>query len=296
MKTNQERTLNLEPRTLNFELERLAGPRRFRPSRFKVQRSRFKVFVAAALCFAPLLLPSRAAEPLRALLVTGGCCHDYEAQKRILSEGISSRANVTWTIVHEGNDRTNQVSLYTNADWAKGYDVVLHNECFGFVTNAAFVEGIVRAHSAGGVPAVMLHCSTHSYRYAGTDEWRKLLGVSSYQHGAKHAFEIINLQPDHPVMKGFPERWQDFPDELYQLKKTWPDCVPLGRGVSSKEAEQVVVWLNACGKARIFGTTLGHSNETMSDKVYLDLVTRGLLWACDKLDADGKPKPGYGKK
>ncbi len=251
------------------------------------------------VAFAILLSPSlvvRGAEPLRALLVTGGCCHDYEAQKRILTEGISARAKVTWTIVHDGNDRTNMVSIYTNADWAKGYDVVLHNECFGFVTNAAFVEGIVRAHRAGGVPAVMLHCSAHSYRNAGTDEWRKLLGVSSYQHGAKHAFEIINLQPAHPVMKGFPERWQDFPDELYQLKKTWPDCVPLGRAVSSKEAEQVVVWLNAYGKARVFGTTLGHSNETMSDQVYLDLVTRGLLWACDKLDADGKPKPGYGKK
>jgi len=23
--------------------------------------------------------------------------------------------------------------------------------------------------------------------------------------------------------------------------------------------------------------------------------TRGLLWACDKLDANGKPKPGYAK-
>src|ERR1043166_8300598 len=240
--------------------------------------------------------PAQAGEPLRALMVCGGCCHDYEAQKKILSEGISARANVTWTIVHEGNDRTNQVSLYTNADWAKAYDVVLHNECFGFVTNAAFVERIVRAHSAGGVPAVMLHCSTHSYRNAGTDEWRKLLGVSSYQHGAKHAFEIVNLQPTHPVMKGFPEKWQDSPDELYQLKKTWPDCVPLGKAISSKEAEQTVIWVNMYGKARVFGTTLGHSNETMSDKVYLDLVTRGLLWACDKLDADGKPNPGYGKK
>ena len=92
----------------------------------------FAIFLSSSLVV-------RGAEPLHALLVTGGCCHDYEAQKRILSEGISARANVTWTIVHEGHDRTNQVSIYTNADWAKGYDVVLHNECFGFVTNVAFV-------------------------------------------------------------------------------------------------------------------------------------------------------------
>ena len=258
----------------------------------------FQRTLRIALCLCATVIPnvSRAAEPLRALLVTGGCCHDYEAQKKILSEGISARANVTWTIVHEGTDRLYYVSIYTNADWAKGFDVVLHNECFGQATNVAFVEGIVRAHSQGGVPAVMLHCSTHSYRYSSSDEWRKLLGVSSYQHGAKHAFEIVNLQPAHPVMKGFPEKWQDFPDELYQLKKTWPDCMPLGKAISSKEPEQTVIWLNTYGKARVFGTTLGHGNDTMSDKVYLDLVTRGLLWVCDKLDADGKPKPGYGKK
>src|SRR6185436_2246910 len=105
---------------------------------------------------------SAEAKPIRALMVCGGCCHDYENQKRILSEGISKRANVTWTIVHEGNDRTNMVSIYHKADWAKGYDVVLHNECFGYVTNVAFVEGIAKPHF-DGLPAVVLHCSTHSY-------------------------------------------------------------------------------------------------------------------------------------
>ena len=259
-------------------------------------RGRVIAGAMALFCRVASCLAGFAAEPIRALLVTGGCCHDYEAQEKILSEGISARANVTWTIVHEGTDRTHYVSIYTNADWAKGFDVVLHNECFGQATNVAFVEGIVRAHSSGGVPAVMLHCSTHSYRYSSSDEWRKLLGVSSYQHGAKHAFEISNLQPSHPVMKGFPEKWQNFPDELYQLKKTWPDCVPLGKAISSKESGQTVIWLNNYGKARVFGTTLGHANETVQSEVYLDLVTRGLLWACDKLDADGKPKAGYGKQ
>lgn len=242
------------------------------------------------------VIGASAAEPLRALMVCGGCCHDYEAQKKILSEGISARANVTWTIVHEGDKRDHYVGIYSNANWAKGFDVILHNECYGQATNVAFIEGIVRAHRDDGVPAVMLHCSMHSYRFSSSDEWRKLLGVSSYQHGAKHAFEIINVKPDHPVMKGFPEKWQDFPDELYQLKKEWPDCIPLGKAVSSKEPEQTVIWLNTYGKARVFATTLGHSNETMSDAVYLDLVARGMLWACDKLDANGQPKAGYAKQ
>jgi hypothetical protein len=40
-------------------------------------------------------------KPLKVLMVCGGCCHDYENQKLILSEGISARANVEFTIVHE---------------------------------------------------------------------------------------------------------------------------------------------------------------------------------------------------
>jgi type 1 glutamine amidotransferase len=47
----------------------------------------------------------------------------------------------------------------------------------------------------------------------------------------------------------------------------------------------VAVWTNTYNKkTRVFGTTLGHNNATVEDPRYLDLVTRGLLWSCDKLD------------
>ncbi len=233
-------------------------------------------------------------KPLRALLVCGGCCHDYEKQKRILSEGISQRANVQWTIVHEGGDaRDYKVSIYTNAGWAKGYDVVLHNECFGAVTNVAFVEGIAKPHF-DGVPAVMLHCSTHSYRVAKTDEWRKLIGQTSMSHERNRDLEVKVIKAEHPVMKGFPATWRDPKDELYKNEKIWPNTIPLAQayGEDTKK-DHMVIWVNTYGAGKVFGTTLGHGNATMQDPVYLDLVTRGLLWTCDKLDANGQPKPGY---
>src|SRR5262249_16107029 len=76
--------------------------------------------------------------PISRLMITGGCCHDYEAQKKILSEGISARANVTWTIIHEGESdaKTHKFSVYEKPDWTSGFDVVLHNECSGLVSNA----------------------------------------------------------------------------------------------------------------------------------------------------------------
>jgi type 1 glutamine amidotransferase len=65
--------------------------------------------------------------------------------------------------------------------------------------------------------------------------------------------------------------------------------------VTEKETNWVVTWTSAYnGKTRVFNTTIGHNNITVSDGRYLDLVTRGLLWACDKLADDGKPKLGYG--
>ena len=234
-------------------------------------------------------------KPLRALMVCGGCCHDYEAQKKILSEGIGARANVEWTIVHEGGPgKDHRVSIYEKPDWWKGYDVVLHNECFGDVNDNAFVEGIAAAHKAG-VPAVMLHCSTHSYRTATTDEWRMCLGLSSYSHEKNRDLEVKVVNAEHPVMKGFPAVWNDRADELYKNEKLWPNFVPLARayGQDTKK-DHVCVWVNTYGAGRIFATTLGHSNETMKAPVYLDLVTRGLLWACDKINEDGTPKAGYG--
>lgn len=236
-----------------------------------------------------------APKPLRALMVTGGCCHDYESQKKILSEGITARANVEWTIVHEGGEsRTHRVSIYEKPGWANGYDVVLHNECFGALDDVAFVEGIAAAHKAG-VPAVMLHCSSHSYRAAKTDEWRMAVGITSMSHEKNRDLEIKTLKADHPVMKGFPATWRDPADELYKNEKVWPNTVPLAQAFGQDtQKDHVVIWVNTYGKARVFSTTLGHHNATMKDPVYLDLVTRGLLWACDKLEENGQPKPGYG--
>jgi uncharacterized protein len=239
--------------------------------------------------------------PLKVLMVTGGCCHDYEKQKLILAEGISARANVEFVIVHEEGpegkkDKTHKISLYNNPDWAAGYDVVLHNECFGAVVDVPFVERIARPHY-DGVPAVMLHCSTHSYRMAATDEWRKCLGQKSMSHEKNRDMKVVRLADDHPVMKGFPKEWLNPKDELYKNEELYPQFTPLAKAFGEDtQRDHVMVWTNTYGKGKVFATTAGHNNETMMDPVYLDLVSRGLLWACGKLGEDGKPLPGYEAK
>ena len=86
---------------------------------------------------------------LKGLIVSGGCCHDYPNQGKIVSEGMSQRVNIEWDIIVEGDGgRDHKISVYNDPDWAKKYDVIVHNECFGGVTDAKFLEGIVNAHHA----------------------------------------------------------------------------------------------------------------------------------------------------
>ena len=239
--------------------------------------------------------------PLRALMVCGGCCHDYTNQKNIISEGISARANVEWTIVQEDapkgtDEKSHRVTIYEKPQWWKGYDVIVHNECFGMVADNAFIEGITAAHKAG-VPAVFLHCSSHSYRAGTTDEWRKCVGITSRSHEKNRDLTVKTLKAEHPVMKGFPATWLDAKDELYKNEFLWPNCVPLAEayGEDTKK-DHVVIWVNTYEDARVFTTTLGHANTTMAAPEYLDLVTRGLLWTCGKLNDDGTPKEGFAAK
>jgi uncharacterized protein len=254
--------------------------------------------VAAALSPAPSARADEPAKgaprPIRALLVTGGCCHDYEGQKKLIPEGVSARARVEWTVVHEGGTSTDhKVSIYSIPGWADGYDVVVHNECFASVTDKAFVEKVVAPHR-NGVGAVMIHCAMHTFRDLKSDEWRECLGVTSRRHGPQQPLDVKLLVADHPIMKGFPTVWKTGNEELYAIEKVWPNTVPLAQAYAlDNKKDHAVIWTNTFGKGRVFGTTLAHNDKTMSDPVYLDMLTRGVLWSCNKLTDDGRPKPGY---
>ena len=235
-----------------------------------------------------------AAEPLKGLIITGGCCHDYENQKRIIAEGLSQRLNITWEFVHEGGTaRDHEISVYKQPGWAKKYDLIVHNECFGGVTNPEFVKSIADAHFAG-VPGIFIHCALHSYRSSGAaDSWRELIGVTSTSHEKHRAVNVIKLE-DHPVMTGFPQEWKTPNGELYKIEKEWANCIPLAKayGVDTGK-DHTVVWLNKFGKANVFGTSLGHHNETMNHEIWLGMVARGALFVTGHLDENGNPEEGY---
>ncbi len=259
---------------------------------------------------------------LRVLLVAGGCCHDYAAQKDVLKAGIESRIAAEVDIAYNPDKSTKAVfPVYESEDWAKGYDVILHDECSADVKDPAYVKRILDAH-AGGVPAVNLHCAMHSYRWGnyrepvevGADNagWFEMLGLQSTGHGPKEPVEVTFTDKAHPITIGL-EDWTTGNEELYNNVKMFDSAHALASGkqwvkprrrrgqpedaeVKPKLEEAVVIWTNQYGpeKTKIFSTTLGHYTETVADDRYLDLVTRGLLWVTGHLGDDGKATGGYG--
>jgi type 1 glutamine amidotransferase len=242
--------------------------------------------------------------PVRALLVIGGCCHDYAKQKDILTKGISARANVRWTIAYDPDKGTKHLNpVYEKPDWAKDFDVVVHDECCADVKDLSLIDRILEPHRQG-LPAVVLHCGMHCYRSKGWPKsvtpWFEFTGLATTGHGRQLPIAVAFTDEESPLTRGLKD-WTTANEELYNNSagKLLDTARPLARGKQTmqrkdgKEAttDAVVVWTNLYkGKARVFATTLGHNNATVADSRYLDLVARGLLWSVDKLD-DAHLKP-----
>lgn len=241
-----------------------------------------------------LLSPGQAQEikkPIKALLVAGGCCHDYAAQQKVISEGIQARANVQVDVWWTDDKSVNPpLSLYDNPDWAKGYDIILHDECAAGNKDLKVMKHILDVHRT--IPAVHLHCAMHSFRN-GTDQWFQHLGIQSASHGPQEPIRVEFVDKEHPITAPLAD-WTTIKEELYNNVNVL-DAHPLAMGRQivkrdgkEKEEVSIVIWTNETQGARSFSTTLGHNTETVADGKYLDLITRGLLWACGKLE-----EPGY---
>ena len=234
-------------------------------------------------------------DTIKALLVTGEGYHDYEKQKVIISEGLKTRLPIEWTIIHDKNAEDAKANL-SKEGWADPYDIVVYNICHAKETDKAFVDKLVEVHRAGK-PAVALHCTMHSYHWkiAAEEEqeksWVQFLGVESRNHGPKAQIKLTKAEGvDHPAIASLPEEgWTTPQGELYNVNRVLDTVTVLAYGDNGKVAEpQVSVWVNQFGEGKVFATTIGHHNETMEAKEYLDLLADGIRWAVSEAEVPAK--------
>src|SRR5882672_490495 len=89
-------------------------------------------------------------KPLKALLIAGGCCHEYAVQKDILKQGLEKRVNVQVDFAYSSdNSGAPPLPILGNPDYARGYDVIIHDECAPAVVDLAAIQGVLAPHRAG---------------------------------------------------------------------------------------------------------------------------------------------------
>lgn len=112
-------------------------------------------------------------------------------------------------------------------------------------------------------------------------------------HGPEFEFVITSRAPEHPIMKGLPEKWLHTQDELYDWmrgpfenatilataysdeKDNAPPWIPEAKGMG--QHVPTIMAINF-GKGRIFHTTLGHFDYSMECVGFITTLQRGAEW------------------
>jgi type 1 glutamine amidotransferase len=221
--------------------------------------------------------PAPAQTPVNALIISGGCCHDYALQNKVIIDLLNAVMPIHWTAVQGmTNIPEGKLPFYQNPNYARGYDIVIHNVCWTADPSQPFLQQIAAPHKTG-IPAMFFHCSLHSFRDSKQDDWRELIGITSRRHTPSHNITVKWADND-PITAGLPPFVTPI-DELYVVEKVWPGTKAIGmavngvdNGVQGPNETYPVVWTHEYGgRARVFGTSLGHANETFATNQFKEL-------------------------
>jgi uncharacterized protein len=113
-------------------------------------------------------------------------------------------------------------------------------------------------------------------------------------HGPQYEYIMENRAPEHPILKGLPEKWIHAKDELYDrlcgpaenmtiLVTGYSDkeknSPPWNKEVSGTGRHEPLIFTVDYGKGRVFHTGLGHMGYSMECVGFITTFQRGAEWA-----------------
>jgi hypothetical protein len=219
---------------------------------------------------------------MKALIITTqGVYHNYRQQTWILAHRIAEQANVRFDV------SLSETGRWQTTDYSEGYDVLIYNFCLANNTNADLIANMRRQTEQLGVPALVIHCSMHSFR--DTELWWPLLGLKTTAHEPLRPLTLAKRAP-HPITAGIPDNWTLTEDELYINLEF--DGQPLLTSRGEDGRDHVTAWLAYPGGTPVFGTTLGHSEDTIKNPPFQRMLANALLHVTGNLSPDGTPRAG----
>ena len=185
-------------------------------------------------------------------------------------------------------DATDDASVFTEKNLAS-YDALIfsntNNETFETDQQKLAFQRYIQA----GGRWMGIHSASGSER-----QWPwfwKMLGGKFKRHPPLQPFDVINIDPDHPSVKGIPGVW-NWEDECYYLDHLNPDInVLLAADLRTVEDEKKneypgsvfgdyfpLVWYHEFDGGKQWYTALGHKAEYYDDPVFQKHLTGGLRW------------------
>ena len=233
--------------------------------------------------------PSRAAEPVKLLIITGDHGHNWKETTPFMKELLTKAGHKV--------DVTERPKLdVIPANLAK-YDVLLlnyRNTAKGAMENTDSVwnddnkRAFKEAVETGKGLVVYHHASSAFTGDSDFDREFEKITAGGWRkqgfHGKMHEF-TVTVQKDHPITRGI----KSFPhgrDELYQNS-----LIPQGSQVlvtaysdPSKDPkntgkDEPMVWVATYGKGRVCQNALGHDVEAMKSTGFRTLLIRCVEWA-----------------
>jgi len=272
----------------------------------------FKTVILFLLCFS-ITSNIVAQNKIKTMIVTG---QDGSHWWRGGSEAIKmilENSNLFTVDIHITPDWNEDISTF-NPDFKK-YDLVVIN--YGGTTWAEATRTKFEKYVSEGGGVVIIHSSV-----VGMDDWKgynEMIGLGAWNgrnekdgpyvywsngqfvydyspgwagyHGLQHPSTIIHRNPEHPILKGLPEEWDHFKDEIYArlrgpaqhmdiLATTYEDA-----GNEQGARHEPILWTVKYGKGNIFVTLLGHAGNDPELRYAMECtgfqvtLLRGAEWA-----------------
>lgn len=276
-----------------------------------------KVVSTTFICLL-LAMGTRAADPIKTLLITGQNNHNWTVSHQVIKKIYENSGlfKVDFAISpQKGGDMESFNPNFSN------YDLVVldyNGDSWNKNTQDAFIEYV---KNGGGV--VVYHAANNAF--STWEEYNKITALGGWEsrneksgdwvylkdgklfrdsspgnggsHRRQHKFMLTKRNDTHPIVKGMPQEWMHDTDELYDRMRGPGNIKDLlfsayseaSTGGSSRE--EPLVFTVDYGKGRIFHNMLGHAGATIEDSPAMQctgfqvLMLRGGEWA-----ATGKVK------
>ncbi len=252
-----------------------------------------RCLVVALLLGAVGLAQQAPVRKIQTLILTGQNGHDWRAVTPLLRQTLEAAGRF--------EVRVNEEFRGGGPETLAPYDLVVVNYYDSRKPDLHWGERAERALTEfvdSGKGLVIYHFSLAAF--SGWKEWEEMSGgnwrPNNGHHSPPHDFQLTVRVPDHPIMRGMPEKFPQTHDELYAnlkwqqdrsryqvLATAWDDHV-LYPGKARQPTpgaglDHPMLWVTERGKGRIFVTALGHDAGAVQTPAFVATFSRGAEWA-----------------